>query len=76
MVESWGLSREHHIQINRGRIFDDALAALPVTAVNLAIEHAPSELPVGKGLDAFATDHDFAKFAEDRRRSLRTTVFF
>lgn len=28
MVESWGLSREHHIQINRGRIFDDALAAL------------------------------------------------
>ena len=55
---------------------DDALAALPVTAVNLAIEHAPSELPAGKGLDAFATDHDFAKFAEDRRRSLRTTVFF
>ena len=55
---------------------DDALAALPVTAVNLVVEHEPSELPVGKGLDAFATDHDFAKFAEDRRRSLRTTVFF
>ena len=55
---------------------DDELAALPVTAVNLVVEHEPSELPVGKGLDAFATDLDFAKFAEDRRRSLRTTVFF
>ena len=28
MVESWGLAPEHHIQINRGRVFDDALAAL------------------------------------------------
>ena len=28
MAESWGLAREHHIQINRGRVFDDALAAL------------------------------------------------
>jgi hypothetical protein len=53
---------------------DDALASLPVAAVNLVVEHVASELP--KELAAFKTDHDFRKFAEDRRRSLRTTVFF
>ena len=54
---------------------DDAAGALPARAVHVVIEHPAAPLPPAPTL-GLKTDRDYQRWAEDHRRSQKTTVRF